>query len=120
MSTDRLALAHVLDIATIRSYIKTNIVTVRAELRSGIATLEHRITLRAISALVVADGIILAALRYLGQGEGIARNRAGLDGANGAGVGTTGLCRPAAVAGLCARAWRESCAGRPRTFPEIA
>jgi hypothetical protein len=43
---------------------------VRAEPRSGIATLEHRITLRGISALVVAVGIILVALRYLGHGEG--------------------------------------------------
>jgi hypothetical protein len=63
------------DLATVRAGLKADIAevradlaTVRAELKADIAALEHRIPLRGTSALVVAVGIILAALRYLGNG----------------------------------------------------
>ena len=53
------------DLAAVRTGLKADI----AELRTGMVGLEHRIALRGTSVLMVAFGIILAALRFSATSE---------------------------------------------------
>jgi len=63
------------DVHRVESALKTDIAAVRAEVSGleqrmllGFAELEHRLTVRFASVMVVLTGIVLAAIRYLPHG----------------------------------------------------